>query len=178
MHARARRQCADRHLAVGHIEMQFVAAPILFVALAVLLGTGVALPRQFREHLRPFLPALALDARATLGCFLFLEGSFRAFLLVLLVLRGLRFPLLDCLRVMFARHNRRGITRDMSDQAFLLRSRNHSFVQLLWQFARREPSEGPREFRFVGQRLDRPPAAEFTQGSIYLQARYQVARGG
>src|SRR5580658_5170415 len=80
MHAGAGQHGADRKLSVGDVQMKLVAAPVLLLALAVLFGADIALPRQFFQHAVQFLMALALDAGTALTGFDSGETATRAFL--------------------------------------------------------------------------------------------------
>ncbi|MCO5350282.1 MAG: hypothetical protein M9913_05160 [Bryobacteraceae bacterium] len=76
MDAGAGEQGRDGDLAVGDIEVEFVAAPMIVVTPTVSFGADVALGRQVGEHGVGFLAALALDAGAALGGFGLGKGPF------------------------------------------------------------------------------------------------------
>ncbi|MCO5353776.1 MAG: hypothetical protein M9913_23355 [Bryobacteraceae bacterium] len=67
---------AEMGLAVGDVEVEFVAAPMIVVTPAVSFGADVALGRQVGEHGVEFLAALALDAGAAIGGFGWARGLF------------------------------------------------------------------------------------------------------
>src|SRR5947209_5566549 len=128
MHAGAGQHGADRQLAVGHVQMKLVAAPVLILSLAVLFGANVALPRQIAQHLLQFLTSLPLDSRTALRSLGFAKGAWGTF--------GLRLPagpllLFSRLRETLARRDCGRIARNMPDQALALGSGDDRLMQLL-----------------------------------------------
>jgi len=91
MHTGAGQNRTDRHLTVGHIQMELISPPEILMALAVGLDSDVALLRQPAHHLVQFFMPLLLDARAALTGLGFEKGAFGMFLLARLGLT-LLFP--------------------------------------------------------------------------------------
>jgi hypothetical protein len=138
VHARAGEHGADGELSIGDVEMEFVTAPVLLVPLAAGLDADVALPRKLFQHPFQLLMALPLDPLSVLSSFLFGKNVFfslsRTWFAGLLfrLLRPLSLrPLQDRFGKTFPYQDRRRVPGDVSDQALLLRCRDHRCMQLL-----------------------------------------------
>jgi hypothetical protein len=67
VYARARDHGADRNLSVGHIGVQFIAAPVLLMTLAARLHSDRTVARQFLQHFFQWHAALPVQSRVGAG---------------------------------------------------------------------------------------------------------------
>src|SRR5271165_1533502 len=135
----------DRDLAAGHVDVEFVPGPGLFVALAVFLAADVAGGGQVGEHLAEVLRDLPLEARRLRLRPLFVLAWTSA-----LARRGtigrrrVVFAVVGLvLGRLLARFDLGGVARDCSDDASPERTLDQRGVDLVWQLAAREFGERP-----------------------------------
>ena len=168
-------------MAAGHVDVELVAGPGLFVALAVFLAADVAGGGQVGEHLAEGLRDLPLDAgRLRLRPLLVLarasalarrRGVLGRRRIVLAVVRLVLDRLL-------ARFDLRGVARDRPDDASAERALDQRGVDLVRQLALREFGERPGERGFGGDLRAAFPAEDAPQGLVDAEALDQGAGGG
>src|SRR5271165_326478 len=136
----------DRDLAAGHVDVEFVPGPGLFVALAVFLAADVAGGRQVGEHLAEVLRDLPLETRRLrLRPLLVLAGtSALARRRGIIGRRGIVFAVVGLhLDRLLARFDLGGVARDRPNDASPERTLDQRGVDLVWQLAARELGERP-----------------------------------
>src|SRR5271166_560185 len=130
----------DRDLAAGHVDVEFVPGPGLFVALAVFLAADVAGGGQVGEHLAEVLRDLPLETRRLRLWPLFVLAwtSALARRRGMVGRRGIVFAVVGLvLDRLLARLDLGGVARDRPDDASPERTLDQRGVDLVWQLAAR-----------------------------------------
>src|SRR5271165_3439784 len=143
-------QAGDRDLAAGHVDVEFVAGPGLFVALAVFLAADVAGCGQVGEHLAEVLRDLPLETRRLrLRTLFVLAGTSALARRGRIGCRGIVFAVVGLhLDRLLARFDLGGVARDRPDDASPERTLDQRGVDLVWQRAAREFGERPGKCGF------------------------------
>ena len=133
-------------MAAGHVDVEFVPGPGLFVALAVFLAADVAGGGQVGEHLAEVLRDLPLETRRLRPRTLFALAwtSALARRRGIIGRRGIVFAVVGrVLDRLLARFDLGGVARDRPDDASPERTLDQRGVDLVWQRAAREFGERP-----------------------------------
>ena len=133
-------------MAAGHVDVEFVPGPGLFVALAVFLAADVAGGGQVGEHLAEVLRDLPLETRRLRlrTLFVLARASALARRRGIIGGRGIVFAVVGLhLDRLLARFDLGGVARDRPDDASPERTLDQRGVDLVWQFAARELGERP-----------------------------------
>ena len=171
----------DWDLAAGHVDVEFVPGPGLFVALAVFLAADVAGGGQVGEHLAEVLRDLPLETRRLRPRTLFALAwtSALARRRGIIGRRGIVFAVVGrVLDRLLARFDLGGVARDRPDDASPERTLDQRGVDLVWQRAAREFGERPGKRGFGRHLRASLPAEDATQGLVDVEALDQGAGGG
>ena len=171
----------DWDLAAGHVDVEFVPGPGLFVALAVFLAADVAGGGQVGEHLAEVLRDLPLETRRLRPRTLFALAwtSALARRRGIIGRRGIVFAVVGrVLDRLLARFDLGGVARDRPDDASPERTLDQRGVDLVWQRAAREFGERPGKRGFGRNLRASLPAEDATQGLVDVEALDQGAGGG
>ena len=168
-------------MAAGHVDVEFVPGPGLFVALAVFLAADVAGGGQVGEHLAEVLRDLPLETRRLRlrTLFVLAWASALARRRGIIGRRGIVFAVVGLhLDRLLARFDLGGVARDRPDDASPERTLDQRGVDLVWQRAAREFGERPGKRGFGRNLRASLPAEDATQGLVDVEALDQRAGGG
>ena len=168
-------------MAAGHVDVEFVPSPGLFVALAVFLAADVAGGGQVGEHLAEVLRDLPLETRRLRlrPRFVLAGTSALARRRGIIGRRGIVFAVVGLhLDRLLARFDLGGVARDRPDDASPERTLDQRGVDLVWQRAAREFGERPGKRGFGRNLRASLPAEDATQGLIDVEALDQGTGGG
>src|SRR5271154_3594167 len=170
----------DRDLAAGHVDVEFVPGPGLFVALAVFLAADVAGGGQVGEHLAEALRDLPLETRRLRLRTLFVLAWTSALARRGIIgRRGIVFAVVGLvLDRLLARFDLGGVARDRPDDASPEPTLDQRGVDLVWQRAAREFGERPGKRGFGRNLRASLPAEDATQGLVDVEALDQRTGGG
>lgn len=168
-------------MAAGHVDVEFVPGPGLFVALAVFLAADVAGGRQVGEHLAEVLHGLPLETRRLRlrPLFVLAWTSALARRRGIIGRRRIVFAVVGLvLDRLLARFDLGGVARDRPDDASPERTLDQRGVDPVWQLAARELGERPGKRGFGRNLRASLPAEDATQGLVDVEALDQGAGGG
>ena len=168
-------------MAAGHVDVEFVPGPGLFVALAVFLTADVAGGGQVGEHLAEVLRDLPLETRRPRLRPLIVLGwtSALAWRRGIIGHRGIVFAVVGLvLDRLLARFDLGGVARDRPADASPERTLDQRGVDLVWQRAAREFGERAGKRGFGRNLRASLPAEDAAQGLVDVEALDQGAGGG
>ena len=167
-------------MAAGHVDVEFVPGPGLFVALAVFLAADVAGGGQVGEHLAEVLRDLPLETRRlrVRPRFVLARTSALARRRGMTVAGGLSWPSLAFISTGFSRALISAALRDRPHDASPERPLDQRRVDLVWQLALREFGERPGKGGLGRNLRASLPAEDATQRPVDGEALDQGAGGG